>query len=165
MKIYLVTATCGAWEDTREWNVRAFTSKKAAEVYAQGAQYQSDALHERAVYRGNAAGLVNDFDPCWRGDPDYQTEYTVEELELEGAPPHKEPFRLIVCIDVDADTLEEAYGKVYKGMGKVTGPGTGLDWESSDEAYDPDGNKIDEADLSKARVAVIDARDAQGKVP
>ena len=61
------------------------------------------------------------------------------------------PYRIVVCMDIDASSLLEAYGKLYETMAKVTGSKTGLDWESSDEAYDPDGNLIPEDVLQGAR--------------
>lgn len=70
----------------------------------------------------------------------------------------KPTFRLVVCIDVDAESLLEAYGKVYEAMGKITGPTSGMDWESSDEAYTPDAEPISEEELSKTRMAYLDKR-------
>lgn len=60
-------------------------------------------------------------------------------------------YRLIVAIDVDAPNLEDAYETVYRGMGRQFGN----DWESTDEAYDGDGEPIDEDTLSQARIAVL----------
>jgi len=60
-------------------------------------------------------------------------------------------YRLVICVDVDASSLEEAYGKVYEAMGKITGVGTGLDWSSDDEWYDPEGNAGLSMDLDNAR--------------
>lgn len=70
-------------------------------------------------------------------------------------------YRLVVCIDVDAQSTLEAYGKVYEAMGKITGPSTGLDWESSDEAYAPNAEPISEEELSKARMAYLAERGAK----
>lgn len=60
-------------------------------------------------------------------------------------------YRLVVCVDIDAPSLLEAYGKLYETMAKITGPNTGLYWESSDEAYDSDGEPIDEDELGRAQ--------------
>jgi hypothetical protein len=49
----------------------------------------------------------------------------------------KRTYRLMICVDVQADSLEEAYDKVHTHM-----TGTGVAWESSDEAYSPDGEQI-----------------------
>lgn len=67
----------------------------------------------------------------------------------------KRTFRLVVCIDVEADSLESAYEQVYRALAKLP-PGFG--WESSDEAYDEDGDGqgVDEDVLSAARLAVLD---------
>lgn len=67
-------------------------------------------------------------------------------------------YRLVVCIDVDATSLLEAYGKVYEAMGRITGPMSGMDWESSDEAYTPNAELIPEEELSKTRMAYLDKR-------
>jgi len=67
-------------------------------------------------------------------------------------------YRIVVCVDIDAPSLLEAYGKLYETMAKVTGPNTGLDWESSEEAYDSDGEEIDEEILQKARMEYLDNR-------
>jgi hypothetical protein len=42
----------------------------------------------------------------------------------------KHNFRLIPCVDIAADTLEEAYGILRQGM-----INSGLEWETSDEWY------------------------------
>jgi hypothetical protein len=62
-------------------------------------------------------------------------------------------YRLVVCIDVLATDLEDAYGQVYENMKRISRPGLG--WESSDEAFDPDGEQISEAELSRARTAYL----------
>lgn len=64
------------------------------------------------------------------------------------------PYRLVVCIDVEADSLKDAYGKVYEAMGQLP---EGLDWESSDEAFDPDGAEIGPKKLQEARMAYLDS--------
>lgn len=71
-------------------------------------------------------------------------------------------YRLVVCVDVEAASLQEAYGRVYEAMGKVTGPGSSLDWESSDEAFDDNG-QIDAEELQKARTAYLDKRTKEFK--
>lgn len=78
-----------------------------------------------------------------------------EEVRMKGEANMPHSYRLVVCIDVDAQSTLEAYGKVYEAMGKITGPGTGLDWESSDEAYTPDAEPISEEELSKVRMAYL----------
>lgn len=67
--------------------------------------------------------------------------------------PEKRPYRLVVCLDVEAESLKDAYGRVYEAMGKLP---EGFDWESSDEAFDPEGELIDVNDLGRARMEYID---------
>jgi hypothetical protein len=55
--------------------------------------------------------------------------------------------RIVVCIDLDTDQLDEAYRQVYDTMGR-----TGLDWESSDEWFYDDGGEIPEFIISAARM-------------
>lgn len=59
-------------------------------------------------------------------------------------------FRFVICVDIPADTLKEAYMQLYSKMTE-----SGLEWESSDEAYDDAGEEIPEADLSEMRVQAI----------
>jgi len=63
----------------------------------------------------------------------------------------KRDYRLIIAVDVEADDLEEAYAIAYRAMAA-----TGLGWESTDEGYGPDGNAIDEAEMSAARLVFLD---------
>ena len=59
-------------------------------------------------------------------------------------------IRLIVCVDVEAKTLEEAYARVHQGM-----TASGLSWESSDEWYDHDGNRGQSKDLDAACIKYL----------
>jgi hypothetical protein len=68
-------------------------------------------------------------------------------------------YRFIIAVDIDADDLKSAYGKLYHFMGQ-RGPGVGwdrkdLDWESTDENYDDDGEEIDPDVMQKARMEVF----------
>ena len=63
----------------------------------------------------------------------------------------KKSFRLVVCLDVDAENLSKAYGVISKFMSDSES--YGVAWESSDESYGPDGEPIDEAELQKARMS------------
>lgn len=58
-------------------------------------------------------------------------------------------YRFIVCVDVEAGTLEEAYRRLLQRM-------NANDWESSDEAYGPDGEPIPKSLLDAARLRVLD---------
>lgn len=61
-------------------------------------------------------------------------------------------IRIVVCIDVDHDTLEDAYREVYEAM-----TATGLAWESSDEWFDVDGQQVIEEACQAARMKVFAA--------
>lgn len=54
-------------------------------------------------------------------------------------------YRFVVCVDVSATSLTAAYTKLYDKMAS-----TALGWETSDEAYDPDGKAYSTAALQKA---------------
>jgi hypothetical protein len=69
-------------------------------------------------------------------------------------------YRLVICVDVEADTLTEAYGDVYRGMTK-----SALDWESSDEWFDVDGYHGDPDVLQTARMAYLDKVGLDGNPP
>jgi len=58
--------------------------------------------------------------------------------------------RLIICIDLDTDNVEEAYNEVRNAMDKSP-----LEWESSDEWYDVDGEEGDPEELQHARMRVF----------
>jgi hypothetical protein len=61
-------------------------------------------------------------------------------------------YRIVVCIDVEASSPEDAYSKVYDMMMKIE---PSQAWESSDEWYDEDGELIDELRVSQARLEVL----------
>ena len=69
----------------------------------------------------------------------------------------KSVWRLVICLDVEASSLEEAYSIVYDKM--KTLDCEEFQWESTDEAFDPDGDPIDEEELVKARLAKFDQVD------
>ncbi len=58
-------------------------------------------------------------------------------------------YRFVVCVDVDADDLPEAYAGLLQRM-------NANDWESTDEAYAPDGEQIDKDELTRARESVLE---------
>lgn len=64
-------------------------------------------------------------------------------------------YRLVVCIDVAAESLDEAYGKMYESLNRL---GQDLCWESSDEAFTPDGEPIEEVELARARMNYMASR-------
>lgn len=48
-------------------------------------------------------------------------------------------YRIVICVDIHADSLELAYGKLYDFMKQPEG--SDLDWESTDEWFDGDGTE------------------------
>lgn len=58
-------------------------------------------------------------------------------------------YRILISLDVKADSLESAYEKVYD-----TAMATGLPWESLDEFYEGD-EEGDPADLQAAAEKVL----------
>ena len=58
-------------------------------------------------------------------------------------------YRFVVCVDIEAENLPEAYEKLLGRM-------NANDWESTDEAYGPDGEEIGEKRLSQARAKVLE---------
>jgi len=62
-------------------------------------------------------------------------------------------YRFVVCLDVEADSLEEAYSELYTSMGKVDR--SSFQWESTDEAFDPDGNPVTPEEVQEARMSTF----------
>lgn len=60
-----------------------------------------------------------------------------------------EPYRLVVCIDIPAVTLEEAYHRLYYTM---AGLPKDIEWESTDEAFDQEGELIPPNKVQEARM-------------
>ncbi len=61
-------------------------------------------------------------------------------------------YRFIVAVDIEAEALPEAYGKLLDRM-------NANDWESTDEVYGPDGGEeVDVDELQQARLAVLGKR-------
>jgi len=58
--------------------------------------------------------------------------------------------RIVICVDLVPDTVEQAYYDLYTIMGK-----TGLDWESSDEWYAANGDPIPESVAQATRMTVF----------
>jgi hypothetical protein len=61
--------------------------------------------------------------------------------------------RIIVALDVEAKTPEEAYKKLYAAMPLLHS--RGIDWESTDEWYDVDGEPLDVETISAARLRTL----------
>jgi len=64
-----------------------------------------------------------------------------------------EDYRLIVCFDIEAENLQEAYACLRE---ELVNPVLGLAWETSDEWYGPDGIQGDPRELQVAIIATLD---------
>ena len=65
-------------------------------------------------------------------------------------------YRIVICIDVDASSSEEAYQKIHEHLNYPN-----ISWESTDEWYDSDGMLLDEEEISKARMKFFDKNSDQ----
>ena len=66
-------------------------------------------------------------------------------------------FRLVVSIDIeDVESLDEAYSHLYDFM--KCSP-KNIDWESTDEGYDEDGQELDPQDIQLARMKKFQEED------
>lgn len=69
-------------------------------------------------------------------------------------------IRIVVCLDVDTDSIEEAYRSVCKELNDVgTYTKSRVDWESSDEWYGPYGEPVDVDTISTIRLKVLEDLD------
>jgi len=82
---------------------------------------------------------------------------TLNSRDLDSMPTSG-TYRLVVCIDVPADSLKEAYGKMRKFVTDGN-PENALGWETSDEWYGPDGEQGDEVELQAAIMANLKEKD------
>lgn len=64
-------------------------------------------------------------------------------------------IRIVACIDLDTDDPQEAYAMLDAAMMQAEGSGA-LEWESSDEWYGPDGEPMDEEEISRVRMEFHD---------
>ena len=70
-------------------------------------------------------------------------------------------YRIVICCDVDADTATEAYEKLYRALLPLDGFDTGIQWESTDEWFDADGEPMTEDEISAIRLEVITKLDQE----
>jgi len=71
------------------------------------------------------------------------------------------PFRFVVCIDVEGEDLRSAYRRLldfFDGKVKLTAT---EGWETSDEAYDGEGEQISPDVLQKTIVDELADRDEE----
>ena len=66
-------------------------------------------------------------------------------------------YRFVVCVDVESTSLNEAYSNLYDSMKVICYKQ--LEWESTDEAYFPDGEEIDPVILQKAILTKLEQND------
>ncbi len=67
--------------------------------------------------------------------------------------------RFIVCIDIDEDDLTEAYAKLWEAMNTAERQHRFWEgFESTDEAFGPDGEQIDVDVLHAARNAYFERK-------
>ena len=71
-------------------------------------------------------------------------------------------MRFVICVDVIADTIQEGYAKLHKLMGPLESTQQIEGWESTDEAFDNNGNEVPEPDLSAARLRYFDGLYSRG---
>jgi len=60
--------------------------------------------------------------------------------------------RIVVCLDCDTDDPAEAYAIVRRILNRDIG----IEWESSDEWYDSEGEAISEKEISRIRLQVLE---------
>lgn len=76
------------------------------------------------------------------------------------------PYRLVLCLDVNAGSLEEAYRKAYETMNDVCAKSDNtLEWESTDEAFDAEGEPVSPETMQDARMTVFANLRQEGKLP
>lgn len=95
---------------------------------------------------------------CWGfyGHKDAE-ESGKEELEALEEAAKKEGelgcYRIVVCLDVEARSMADAYRRVYRRMKKVDCEH--FQWESTDEWYTPDAEALEPGDVQEIRMKVF----------
>lgn len=75
----------------------------------------------------------------------------------------KYPVRIMMCMDVNAETPAEAYRILTTAIAKLCTENPDLDWESGDEWYGTDGEPLSAEDIGAARAVTFRAaEDADG---
>lgn len=64
-------------------------------------------------------------------------------------------IRIVARIDLDTDDPTKAYTMLDKALGLAESTYS-LEWESSDEWYGPDGEPMDEEEISRVRMEFHD---------
>ena len=68
-------------------------------------------------------------------------------------------YRIVICVDIDAESAQDAYEKLYDAMAEAERSDDDICWESSDEWYDDAGDEILTCDIQAARMAAFDKRE------
>jgi hypothetical protein len=84
MKIYIVLGSCGEYDDHCEWLVRAYTCRACAEKHVIYANKRTMELYKEYQYPKLYHDQGEDFDAKFQLH--YDTEYRIEEMELEEKP-------------------------------------------------------------------------------
>lgn len=61
--------------------------------------------------------------------------------------------RIVVCLDIEARSMEDAYRRVYRRMRRVDC--ANFQWESTDEWYDPEATPLEPGDVQDIRMRVF----------
>ena len=72
-------------------------------------------------------------------------------------------IRFLVCIDTEGETLADAYIHLYKIMNQKF-PASHISWESSDEAYDEEGDLLSCYQVQEARFAGLAKMQEERKI-
>lgn len=63
-------------------------------------------------------------------------------------------YRIVVCMDINATSLQEAYSKLYRALDSMS---EDIAWESTDEAFEPEGTPVDPEIMQAARMAFFES--------
>jgi hypothetical protein len=64
-------------------------------------------------------------------------------------------YRIVVCMDIEGESLYEAYGKLNEALNDLSDREPDIAWESSDEWFDTDGEPGSSESLSVVRCNYI----------
>lgn len=77
-----------------------------------------------------------------------------------------DPYRIVIAVDIYKPTLLNAYMALYKAMAKVELDACGdIQWESTDEAYYPEGGAVDPETLSSIRMQTVAMNNPEKETP
>ena len=70
-------------------------------------------------------------------------------------------YRIVICLDVAATSMKEAYHRVYKKMKKVDCDD--FQWESTDEWYTPEAEALEPGACQEIRMVVFAEENPNGE--